>query len=210
MKDNLTVTGYIQLLASEEGAPGGGSASALAGAQGAALIAMVTRLTLGKKKYEAYHDLQQEIQRKADVLHHRLLELFEEDSRAFLAVYDVLALPKNTDEEKALRKEKMQACMKACTLPPYEVMRSAYEGLLLIDTMKDKSNVNCMSDLGCAVFNLRSAMQGAWLNVLINLGSVEDAAFANTYRQQGAALLQKGLALADTLTSTITQTIEKE
>ena len=99
----LTVRGFTEEIASASPAPGGGSAAALAGAVGAALTAMVSGLTLGRKKYEAVQELALRAQAQADALRKRLLAAMEQDTQAFLQVSAAYAMPKQTPEEKQAR-----------------------------------------------------------------------------------------------------------
>ena len=195
----LTVRGFADLLGSDAPAPGGGSAAALAGALGAALTAMVGSLTVGRKKYAEFDGLARETLEKARDLEHRFLDVMERDTEAFNAVSAVFAMPKDTDEEKAARKAAMQEALKGCTKTPFEMMELACQALELTRSVVGKLNASAASDLGCAALSLKAAIQGAWLNVLINIGGIQDQAFADEYRQKGQALLDKALPLADAI-----------
>ena len=155
----LTVRGFTEEIASASPAPGGGSAAALAGAVGAALTAMVSGLTLGRKKYEAVQELVLRAQAQADALRKRLLAAMEQDTQTFLQVSAAYAMSKQTPEEKQARSSAI--------------------------------------DFGVACLSLRAGMQGAWLNVCINTGSLHDAAFAAGARAAGQKLLDTGLPRAD-------------
>lgn len=194
----LTVRDYLNMLSSSEhAAPGGGSASALMGAQGAGLTSMVCGFTLGKKKYAEYEDLCRDVMGKSAELKDKLMELIDRDTEAFNSVTAVFAMPKDTEEEKDMRKLAMQAALKSCTVTPYETMEYAAQGLRLAHAVAGKSNQTAASDLGVAALNLKSALLGAWLNVRINLGSIQDEAFAREYRDKGEALIAEVLPLAD-------------
>lgn len=192
-----TVTNYMALLASDEPAPGGGSASALVGAQGAGLTAMVCALTVGKKKYLEHEALCQDVQKQCLDLQAKLLDVLDRDTEAFNQVSAVFTMPRETDEEKAARKAAMQAALKACTLTPFEMMQYAWLALEQTARIVGKSNQSAASDLGVAALNLKAAIQGAWFNVLINIAGIEDKAFSDKYRHEGEALLKKALPLAD-------------
>ena len=194
----LTVQDYLTMLCSaEHAAPGGGSASALMGAQGAGLTSMVCGFTIGKKKYAEYEDLCRDVMEKSAQLKDKLMELIDRDTEAFNSVTAVFAMPKDTEQEKDLRKQAMQAALKSCTVTPFETMEYAAEGLRLAHAVVGKSNQTAASDLGVAALNLRSALLGAWLNVRINLGGIDDQAFADEYRAKGEALIAEVLPLAD-------------
>ena len=202
------VTEFVDLMASDAPAPGGGSAAALEGALGAALTAMVCALTLGKKKYADVQDLAAESQKKADSLKARFVDVIDRDTEAFNAVSAVFAMPKDTDEEKAARKAAMQEALKGCTKTPFEMMELSLEALRLTEGLVDRSNANAASDLGCAALHLGCAIQGAWLNVLINLGSIRDVAFAAQYRTRGQILLDEALPLSRRIYGRILEMVE--
>lgn len=194
-----TVTGFVDLMASSEPAPGGGSAAALQGALGAALTAMVCALTKGKKKYADWQELITAAQQEAVALKNRYLDVIDRDTEAFNGVSAVFAMPKDTEEQKSVRAQAMQTALKACTETPFEMMQLAYEALKLTKSVVGRSNASAASDLGCAALSLKAAMQGAWLNVLINIGSITDETFASHYRQEGQALMAQALPLADSI-----------
>ena len=193
----LTVTEFTALLASDAPAPGGGSAAALEGAIGAALTAMVCGLTKGKKKFAEFNDLAVEAEVKALALKDRFIDVMDRDTEAFNVVSAAFGMPKATDEEKAARSAAIQKGLEGCTATPFEMMEIAVETLELTDSILGKSNDSAASDLGVSALSLRAAIQGAWLNVLINIGSLKNKELAEDYRVKGEALLAKALPLAD-------------
>lgn len=196
---DLTVTSFVDLMASDAPAPGGGSTAALEGALGTALTAMVCALTQGKKKYADYAQLTAEAGAKANTLKAQYVDVIDRDTEAFNAVSAVFAMPKNTDEEKAARSAAMQEALKGCTKTPFEMMELACEALELANSIVGRSNASAASDLGCAALSLKAAIQGAWLNVLINIGGIKDEVFALEYRKKGEALLERALPMADSI-----------
>ena len=203
----MQVAQFVDVMASDAPAPGGGSASALEGAVGAALTAMVCALTIGKKKYADVQDLAAESQKKAEDLKARFVDVMDRDTEAFNAVSAVFAMPKDTDEQKAARKAAMQEALKGCTKTPFEMMQLACETLELTRSLVGRLNASAASDLGCSALSLRAAIQGAWLNVLINISGIADEAFAAEYRKNGEALLAKALPLADEIYEEILKTM---
>lgn len=199
----LTTVGFADLLASDAPAPGGGSAAALEGALGAALTAMVCSLTVGKEKYAGYEELAQAALAAANSLKDRFLDVMERDTQAFNAVSAAFKLPRDTEEEKAARSAAIQEGLKGCTETPFEMMELAVEGLELTASLLGKSNASAASDLGVSALSLRAAIQGAWLNVLINIGSLKDRELAGDYRKKGEALLARALPLADEIYDTV-------
>ena len=198
----LKVNGFTEVLASDAPAPGGGSAAALEGGIGAALTAMVCELTAGKKAYAEHRDFILDVQKKAEDLRVRFVDVMDRDTEAFLVVSDAFAMPKSTDEEKAARSAAIQAGLVKCTETPFEMMQMAAETLELTASILGKFNEAAASDLGVAALSLRSGIQGAWLNVLINIGSLKDKELAADFRTKGEALLAKALPLADHIYNT--------
>ena len=199
----LKTAEFVDLLASDAPAPGGGSAAALEGALGAALTAMVCGLTVGKKKYAEFQELAEEAQKKATDLKARFVDVMDRDTEAFNVVSAAFGMPKATDEEKAARSAAIQEGLKGCTKTPFEMMELAAETLELTASILGKSNDSAASDLGVSALSLRAAIQGAWLNVLINIGSLKDKDLAEDYRKKGEALLAKALPLADQIYETV-------
>ena len=199
----LKTAEFVDLLASDAPAPGGGSAAALEGALGAALTAMVCGLTVGKKKYAEFEALAAETQKKAADLKARFVDVMDRDTEAFNVVSAAFGMPKATDEEKAARSAAIQKGLEGCTKTPFEMMELAVEALELTASILGKSNDSAASDLGVSALSLRAAIQGAWLNVLINIGSLKNKELAEDYRVKGEALLAKALPLADQIYETV-------
>lgn len=198
---------YMSLLASTASAPGGGTASALTGAQGASLCAMVCGLTIGKKKYLEHEALCRDALEKAMTIKDRFMGLMDRDTEAFEQVSAVFEMPKDTEEQKQLRREAMQKGLKACTLTPMEMMELAAEGIALVDSLIGKSNQSAASDLGVAALSLSAALRGAWYNVLINISGIKDEAFVGEYRARGEKLIEKALPMADAICQKIEEMV---
>ena len=203
----LKTAEFVDLLASDAPAPGGGSAAALEGALGAALTAMVCGLTVGKKKYAEFQELAEEAQKKATDLKARFVDVMDRDTEAFNVVSAAFGMPKATDEEKAARSAAIQKGLEGCTKTPFEMMELAVETLELTASILGKSNDSAASDLGVSALSLRAAVQGAWLNVLINIGSLKNKELAEDYRAKGEALLAKALPLADEIYDTVVKSM---
>lgn len=193
----MQINDFIAVLGSDAPAPGGGSASALAAAQGIALTKMVTELTIGKKKYAEFEDEIELLQKKAKSLQEGLLRAIDEDTEAFNQVSAVFGLPKTTEEEKKARREAMQSALKGAAVTPFSMMEKIVDALKVTQAAVGKSNTNAASDLGVAALNLKAALQGAWLNVLINLASIKDEMFVRQYRKAGESLVEEGSKIAD-------------
>ena len=193
----MQINDFIAVLGSDTPAPGGGSASALAAAQGIALTKMVTELTIGKKKYAEFEDEIELLRKKAKSLQESLLRAIDEDTEAFNQVSAVFGLPKTTEEEKKARREAMQSALKGAAVTPFSMMEKIVDALKVTQAAVGKSNTNAASDLGVAALNLKAALQGAWLNVLINLASIKDEMFVRQYRKAGESLVEEGSKIAD-------------
>lgn len=193
----MTVTQFADVLASDAPAPGGGSVAALEGALGAALTAMVCTLTEGKKQYADHRDFVLEVQAKASALQAKFIDVMDRDTEAFMVVSRAFSMPKATDEEKTARSAAIQKGLVGCTETPFEMMNLAAEAIALTESLLGRFNESAASDLGVAALSLRAAVQGAWLNVLINIGSLKDKELAERYRVEGEELVKTVLIGAD-------------
>ena len=194
---DLSITEFAKVLGSDAPAPGGGSAAALSAANGISLTKMVCELTIGKKKYAEFEAEIAQVHAESARLQESLLAAIDKDTEAFNLVSAVFDMPKETEEDKAARREAMQQALKEATQSPYGMMEDILAALQTTQKAVGKSNTNAASDLGVAALNLKAGLQGAWLNVLINLSGVKDEAFVADYRSKGEDLLQKGCVLAD-------------
>jgi methenyltetrahydrofolate cyclohydrolase len=177
MLTSTTIPEFLDKVASQSPAPGGGSVSAFAGSLGAALTSMVCRLTIGKKKYADVQPEMERILNQSEELRKKLTAMVDEDATAFGKVMDALALPKETDEQKNLRSTAIQDATKAATLVPLKLLELCEEGAALAQTVAEKGNRNSLSDAGVSLLLFQAAARGAALNVRINLGGIEDRIF---------------------------------
>lgn len=204
---DLKVNEYLDVLKSDAPAPGGGSVSALAGAQGAGLFMMVADLTLGKEKYADYQEICKEAKAKGQELYIKLFEGIDKDTEAFNLVSAAFKMPKDTDEQKAARKQAIADGTLVATQVPFDTMQYCYEGLKAAERMVGRSNPNAASDLGVAVLNLMAGIKGAWLNVKINLPGVKDEAKAAYYEAEGQKIYDDAEAIARKLYDEILQNL---
>ena len=165
----MVLDDYLKLLASDAPAPGGGSASALCGAQGAGLVAMVARLTLSKEKFAEFHPVCEKVADQAAAISQKLTEQIELDSAAYDGLAQSFRLPKGTDEEKAARKEAIRAATRHAAQVPLDTMKLCVEGLETAKNLLGSYNTNCASDIGCAAGELLAGVKGARMNVMINV-----------------------------------------
>jgi formiminotetrahydrofolate cyclodeaminase len=178
----MTIKDFTEKLASDAPAPGGGSAAALSGALGAALVSMVCNLTVGKPKYAEYGPLIEKALASSDDLKTRLLDAIQKDTDAFDAVMAAFGMPKGTDEEKALRSAAVQAAYKAAIASPETTAEYCLAVMRLAESLVGKSNVNAVSDLSVGATQAYAGLKGAMANVRINLPSVKDAVYVTEKR----------------------------
>lgn len=169
----LSVADYLQELASNSPAPGGGTAAALSGAQGAGLVRMVAELTLGNMKYSPWFSICREVSKNCDELYCRLMAQMQLDADAYFAMAASFKLPKGTPAEIAARSEKIQEATAYAAYVPLQTMALATEALEEAAKLIDHSNPNCASDLGVAAECLRACVNGAYLNVRINEAGIK-------------------------------------
>ena len=177
--------------------PGGGGVAALVGSIGTALAGMVCNLTTGKKKYAMYEDDIQRIVKEAETLKSELLSQIDKDAENFLPLSKCYGLPAETEEEKRIKEEKMEAALKVAIGAPIDIVRISYKAIKLHEELATKGSKLAVSDVGCGVLCLKSAMQMGWLNVLINLKSIKDEAFVETVTSELVPMIEDGEKLAD-------------
>ena len=196
---DLTVREYLDVLKSDAPAPGGGSVSALAGAQGAGLLKMVCDLTLGKEKYKDFEAAVKEVRPVFEEVEEALTAGIDRDTEAFNMVMAAFGMPKDSDEEKAARREAIQKGTIASTEAPLENMKQAFRALEAAEKLAGKFNPNCMSDFGVGVMNLKLCIQGAFMNVKINLPGIKDEGLAAELAKQADEIMLDGTGIADGL-----------
>ncbi|HOM63485.1 MAG TPA: cyclodeaminase/cyclohydrolase family protein [Dysgonamonadaceae bacterium] len=174
---DLTLKQFLEKTANNEPVPGGGSISALHGAVAAALTEMLANITIGKKNYSAVEETMKLNATKASALRTEFLTDIDRDAEAYNLVFQAFRLPKDTDEQKVLRSEKIQEATKVAAMVPMEVAERAFELLDLIGETTRKGNKNAITDGCVAMMTCRTAVLGALLNVRINLASIKDERF---------------------------------
>ena len=188
---------FLDRLAAGTATPGGGAASAYAGAMAAGLIGMVARLTVGKKKYADVETMMRTIVERVDPLRQELTAAVTDDSAAFDAVMEAFRLPKATDEQQALRQAAVETAYTHAAEVPLRVARAVVEVLDLAAQTAEHANINALSDSGSAAYLAQSALRGAALNVRANAGVVGDQALAGTWLDELAGLEARAAAALD-------------
>jgi methenyltetrahydrofolate cyclohydrolase len=174
----LTVEDFIEQLASPNPTPGGGSASALAGAMAAAMVEMVCNLTVGREKFRDVEEDLKVVLARAGELREQLLAAVDEDTAAYDEVSQAYKMPRDTDQEKAARTAAIQKALQYATQVPLKVAQAAMETSQLAQIALEKSNPSVASDARVARVLADAAREGATANVEINLGSITDQDFA--------------------------------
>lgn len=188
---------FLDRLASRSPEPGGGSASALVGAVGAALVSMVANLTLGKEKYADVQDRIEELLRESEGLRADLQDLLQRDTEVYADVSAAYKLPRETEEQKAERNARIQEALKKATEVPFEIAEKCLEVARLSETAAEIGNVGAVSDAGVAVLLAEAAAQSAALNVKINVNSIEDREFAEGRWNRIQEILAESAALRE-------------
>lgn len=194
---NMTLRGFVEEAASESPAPGGGSVSAAIGALGVALGSMVANLSAHKPGWDSRW---REFSDWADKGKHyldQLLHLIDEDTAAFNGIMDALGMPKGNDEEKAVRHAALQEATRRATEVPAQIMRTCYASMEVMEAMAKLGNPASVSDAGVGALAARAGVIGAFLNVKINVPSLEDKAYVKALLEEGAELVEKANRLEE-------------
>jgi len=171
-----TIDDYLAALASEKPTPGGGSAATIVAALGAALVAMVARITLANAKMIERHDLAQQLVARADALRSELHAARQNDERAYAQVVAAMQQPRETSEQKAARSAALQAALREAAAAPLHAAALSLRTLELAERSLALENSNLSSDIGCAAEFATSALEASALNVRINHKFLQDHA----------------------------------
>ena len=191
----LPVEEFSRVLGSNSPAPGGGSVAALSGVLGANLVSMVCSLSIGKKDYESFDNELAEALKLAQTLSEGLLKRVDLDTEAFNSVMAAFKMTKQTEEEKQSRSEAIQAGFKAAVQSPLGIARECLDVLRLANKLLGKSNTNALSDLGVASLQAYAGLEGAIMNVKINIPSIKDTNFVSETSLEVSALLEEGASV---------------
>jgi len=204
---DMNLKAFMDETASESPAPGGGSVSAYLGALGIALGTMVANLSAHKRGWDDRWQEFSDWAEKGKAIQNSLLQLVDEDTKAFNNIMEAFSLPKKSEEEKKMRDNAVQEATKNATLVPLKVMEIAYSGFDLINAMVENGNPNSITDAGVGALAIRSCIRGAFLNVRINASGLSDKVFVAEVIAKGTDIEAKTLAAEDTIVKTITQRI---
>lgn len=202
-----SIKDYVAKVASKEPTPGGGSVAALAGSLGSALTVMVGNLTIGRKMYEELDDnVKKEIDKTFEELKNsieKLNNIVVEDTKAFDGVMEAFKLPKETEEEKAKRSVAIQEGYKLALEVPLRCAEECFKVLELQRVFADYGNINAITDVGVGALLAATGLEGAILNVKINLLSIKDEEYKNKIDKKIKQLLEEGTKLKDKLLKTV-------
>ncbi|HYA21404.1 MAG TPA: cyclodeaminase/cyclohydrolase family protein [Burkholderiales bacterium] len=203
IKDD-SIQKFLTELAGSSSTPGGGSAAAVMGAMGGALVSMVCNLTIGKKNYAEVEAEMRELLAQSENLRHRLTGMINDDVEAFNQVMATYGMPKSSDQEKAIRAAAIQDALKHATQVPLNCAKVCFEVMQLSKRVAEKGNVNVVSDAGVAVLAACAGLKSAALNVYVNTAAIKDEAF----NRQKLAELNKVLADADRFAGSIYELVK--
>ena len=196
---------FLDDLAAGTPTPGGGSAAAHAGAMGAALVAMVARLTIGKKNYEASQAQMTEILEQSERLRAGLTRAAQEDSAAFEAVMAAFKLPKNTEKEEADRNTAIEKATKHAAQIPLKVSQNAVSVMALAERAVALGNLNAITDAASAAAMARAGLTAAGYNVRINVASLNDRATGDSFLNQLRTLEERAAKLEKAIQKTLNE-----
>jgi formiminotetrahydrofolate cyclodeaminase len=202
--NDQTIDHFLNELASGAPVPGGGSAAALAAATGAALVAMVCRLTVGREKFREHEETMTAALQAAEELRPQALSLAAEDAAAYMAVSEAYRLPRGTDEEKSTRTSRIEEALKGATDVPLRTVALSAQLIELCHQIVDGVNPNAISDVGVGALSARTALEGAALNVKTNLALIKDESFKAATTEQ----LQRYLAAARPQAGAVVQRVD--
>jgi len=200
-----TVTSFTEVLASPAPVPGGGGASALAGAIGIALGDMVGELTVGKKKYADVEEDVKALMVRAHSLRKKFLDLVDGDAEAFAPLAKAYGIPKDDPDRERIMEEALNT---ACGVP-MEIMRACAEAIGIIGEFAEKGSRLAVSDAGCGAVLCKAAMQAASLNIYINTKSMKDRGTAQALEEEADRLLAEWPPRADAIYAGVMQSIRK-
>ncbi|EOC99980.1 cyclodeaminase/cyclohydrolase family protein [Caldisalinibacter kiritimatiensis] len=191
MLSDMSIKEFLNKTASSSPVPGGGSVAALSASISAALSEMVANLTIGKKKYENVEDEMKELTKSFSQLRDKFMHNIDKDADAFDRVMRAFKLPKDTEEEKKIRKVEIQEAFKEAALVPLDVAKEAFEMMPNILEIIKKGNKNAVTDGAVSAMLARTAVLSALYNVKINLGSIKDEEFVEKVNKEVKELEDK-------------------
>ena len=207
---DITISEYLSRLSAKTPTPGGGSAAAIAGSLGAALVNLVSKLTMDKKGYEAVAEEMRHLEKQARELLDRLMQLADEDSMAFEGVLTAYRLPKGTRQEEERRTNAIEAALKHATEVPFKTAEACKAVLEIAEKVAEKGSRSAVSDAGAACLLAEGAAHAALLNVEINLRGVKDEKFRRVYLKKSQDLREQARTRRRAVIAIVESWIEKQ
>jgi glutamate formiminotransferase / formiminotetrahydrofolate cyclodeaminase len=195
----MNLRAFADETASESPAPGGGSISAYVGSLGAALGTMVANLSAGKRGWEEKVEVFSQWAELGQTVKEKLLKAVDEDTRAFNKIMEAFGLPKGNEAEKAARTAAIEDATKYACEVPYSVMQTSFEALPMLRAMVVEGNQNSITDAGVGVLCVKTAVRGAYFNVLVNAKGLKDQAYAQEIVAKAKDLLQRNHQECDSI-----------
>lgn len=204
---SMTLDGFANETASESPAPGGGSVSAYVGALGISLATMVANLSSHKRGWDDRWEEFSNWAEKGEELKNELLQLVDEDTRAFNRIMTAMGLPKSTTEEKAARSKAIHEATKYAIEVPFKVMQAAFNSMEIIRAMTISGNPNSVSDAGVGALCARTAVMGAYMNVKINAAGFDDPDYIADILSKGENIATRTRELEDEIIALVSKSI---
>lgn len=201
---------FVEVTASKDPVPGGGSVSALVGALGAALGHMVGALTVGKKKYADVEDEITELMKKSAELQKQLMDLVQEDMDAFEPLSELYSMKSETKEEEAEKERLMEEALERACQVPIDIMEACGKAIEISRKFAKKGSRLALSDAGASAIICKSALQAASLNVYINTNSMKNRERAKELNQICAMHMMNYTTMADDIFENVTKSLKKE
>ena len=196
---------FVQALASKNPVPGGGGEAALCGALGVALGNMVIQLTLGKKRYAEYEEINMQLAKEFALLQQELLLLVDKDAEEFAPLAAAYGIKAVSDEEKASKKVILQNALRQACVVPLQIARLTNKAIRLHAKLAETGSSLAISDVACGIQTLRAALLSARVNVLINLTMIDEKEYQQEVFDELDLLCKEAITIADTVFTNIDQ-----
>lgn len=206
---DMIVEGFVNELASESPAPGGGSVSALSGALAAGLASMVASLTIGKKNYKQYDEIMTKILIQSQHLKNMYVDLVDKDTEAFNDYMLALKMPKKTENEKKKRTQAIQHAAEYATEIPFNVLNLAASMMELAEGLVEMGNTNALSDAAVCAIQAKAAAEGAWMNVMINLPTIKNEEIVRNVKTKSDEILEEIKKNKEKIINLVKEKLEK-
>ncbi len=204
-----SIRNYLDEISSSSPTPGGGNVSAFSGAVACSLGIMVCNLTIGKKKYTEVEEEMKDVKFELSIAKEEFLNLADKDNKAFEKVMSAFKLPKDTEEQKNIRFEQIEASTLEAAEAPAEVLKYCNKIIPLFQSLAEKGNQNSVSDAGVAASLISTAADGAFLNVLINCSSLSNQTVAREILKKNEIIFREVKDISETINSDIKKKLYK-